>query len=59
MKLVAEQQPLKDVYVLVLGLSEYIALLGKWDLEDMVKDIEMRTFFWIVQVDPVKLRVSL
>ena len=45
MKLVAEQQPLKDVYVLVLGLSEYIALLGKWDLEDMVKDIEMRTFF--------------
>ena len=35
------------------GTCEYIPFLGKRDLEDMIKDLELGRLFWILQVGPI------
>lgn len=43
----------KDAHVLILGTCKYVALHGKRDLADVMKDLEMGRLSWAIQVRPM------
>lgn len=48
-----------DVTVLILGTYECVALRSKRGFVDVIKDFEMETLVWIIEVGPMYQQVSL
>ena len=49
----------QDVHILIVEAFEYIAYMAKGSFSDMIKNIEMGWYFWIIWIGLMKSQGSL